>query len=104
MNGENKETSIKELIQGMIPREVDLMQGTVISTSPLRIKMINDSKLIISRISTVVPRHLTDHKVSVTTADGDSAEMTVHNALNTGDKVHLLAIQNGKKYFVLDRV
>lgn len=84
MTGDNKGTSLKELFQGMIPREVDLVQGIVISTEPLKIQMANDSKLIISRLSAVVPQHMQD--------------------LQPGDSLHLLALQNGKKYFVLGRV
>jgi len=28
----------------------------------------------------------------------------VYNALKVGEKVHLLSLNNGKKYYVLDRV
>ena len=100
-------TSLKQLIQDITPRETDLLQGVVISTDPLRVQMVNDSKLIISKISTVVPKHLTNYTVSAQVADqyGErSATITVFNALTVGDTVHLLALQNGKKYFVLDRV
>lgn len=107
MNKESNGTSLKELFQGMIPREIELMQGIVISEEPLRIQAVNDSKLIISRISTVIPQQLKDYTVSVTINDETGeheAEITVHNALKTGDMVHLFAVQNGKKYFVLGRV
>ena len=30
--------------------------------------------------------------------------MTVYNGLKVGEKVHLLSLNNGKKYYVLDRV
>ena len=42
-------TSLKQLIQDITPRETDLLQGVVISTDPLRVQMVNDSKLIISK-------------------------------------------------------
>ena len=32
------------------------------------------------------------------------ASMTVHNALKVGEKVHMLSFNQGKKYYVLDRV
>lgn len=140
MEGDSKETSLKGLFQGMIPEAVELLQGTVIQESPLRIQMTNDSKLIISENITVVPRSLTDHELEADvrlaggsidsetgkalspdskTAGAYGSEqhihkltdftivrgvITVHNHLAKGDKVHVLAIQNGKKYFVLDRV
>lgn len=107
MNGDVKGTSLKELLQGMMPNTADLLQGTVMSTNPLRIQMTNDSKLIISKLSAVIPKHLTNYTVTVEISDSSgkkNAAITVQNALKIGDKVHLIALQNGKKYFVLDRV
>jgi hypothetical protein len=109
--------SLKGLFQGMVPTACELVQGTVISISPLRIQMENDAKLIVGPASVVVPQHLTTHTVKVTIpASGGHSQyvgsgvhshsevtMTVYNALKVGDKVHLLAVQNSKKYFVLDR-
>jgi hypothetical protein len=102
-----KETSLKQLIQGMIPRETDLLQGTVTSVSPLAIQISNDSKLVIGKTITVVPKHLTNYTVNATVADTygqRNATITVHNALAVGDRVHVLALQNGKKFYVLDKV
>jgi len=107
MNGEPKETSFKAMFQSMIPNAADLLQGTVTSIKPLKIQIANDSKLIISKLSAVIPRHLTDYKVTAEISDSFSKNntiITVHNALKVGEKVHLIALQNGKKYFVLDRV
>lgn len=132
MSGESEKTSIKELFQSMVPEAVELMQGTVIQDNPLKIQMDNDDKLIIGTNITVVPRSLTDYEVAAdvrATGSLDSATsnalkpyseeqhthkltsfamvrgvITVHNHLAKGDKVHVLAIQNGKKYYVLDRV
>ena len=91
-----------------------VLQGTVISTEPLKIQIANDSKLIISELITVVPWHLTDYE---TTADiectdaaaADSkkilnAKITIHNALKKGDILDILALNGGKKYYILDRV
>ncbi len=33
-----------------------------------------------------------------------NAELTVHNELKKGEKVHVLALNSGKKFYVLDRV
>lgn len=126
MDGESEQTSLKGMLQGMIPAAAELLQGTVTSTSPLKIQITNDSKLTIGAAITVVPRHLTDYsttaditwgeKTSLSddtrTSDGDKlkkfsiygAGLTVHNALKVGETVHILALQNGKKYYVLDRV
>ena len=117
--------SLKGAFQGMIPTSAELMVGIVISTSPLKIQMVNDEKLVIGAAITVVPRHLTNYTTKVTISGGSlsgsttynslhshgyasftdtMADMTVYNALKKGEMVHVLALQNGKKYYVLDRV
>lgn len=112
------EKSLKELFQGMIPDACALVQGTVLSVSPLKIQIANDDKLIIGAAATVIPRHLTNHTVKVTIPDSGGhsqfagngihshteVTMTVYNGLKAGDVLHLLAVQNGKKFIALDRV
>lgn len=88
-------------------RETDLLQGTVTGTSPLSIQIANDSKLIIGKTITVIPKHLTNYSQNVVISDINgqrNATISVQNALTVGDKVHILAVQNGKKFYVLDRV
>lgn len=148
-NGNNM--SLKGIFQGMIPADAELMQGTVISTSPLKIQMTNDEKLIINERITVVPRHLSDYVTeatftvdggtltSVTTGSGSHQHsggthgghtggdgshthsggthshplatftlshgtLTVYNSLKVGEAVYVLSLNNGKLYYVLDRV
>lgn len=124
-NGSGSETSLKQLFQSLIPDGDELMQGTVISVAPLKIQMVNDDKLIINERITIVPWQLTDYDTEVTVmwstedASGGSGyaafashnhgivgrkKITVHNALKIGDKVHVLALNHGKLYYVLDRV
>ncbi len=117
--------SIKQLIQGLMPEGVCVVQGVVQSASPLKIKIEGDEKLIISEQNTYVPWQLTDYDTEVT-VDWRSEEesggggmaayaahshaikgrkkIRVHNALKTGDKLHILAFNHGKQYYVLDRV
>lgn len=142
---EEQSKSLKEMFQGMIPQAAEIMQGKVISTSPLKIQMVNDEKLIITDRITVVPWHLTDYttKIDIEQRDGTidsktkldgkhkhlfpedppnvsttekehrhwletyniyTATIRVHNALKVDDMVYVLAINNGKLYYVLDRV
>lgn len=145
------QTSLKGLFQGLVPDPCGILQGKVISASPLRIQAVNDEKLIINALLLIVPKHLTDYTAtvdisvgkgtltSVTKTDGahehsggthgghDSGNgshthdggahshtlktfaisggtMKVYNALKVGEQVHLLSLNNGKKYYVLDRV
>lgn len=116
-------TSLKGIFQGMIPADAELMQGTVISASPLKIQMANDEKLIINERITVVPRHLSNYQTTCSLAKGTkggvygpstdgskltdftfSGSITVYNALKAGEKVYVLSLNNGKLYYVLDRV
>ena len=73
-------TSIKAMLQGMMPRVNDIVIGKVISENPVRVQVINDEKLTPLPI---VPQRLSD--------------------LRVGEHVHLLVFNNGKKYYALDR-
>lgn len=99
-----------------------LVYGTVISTSPLRI--ITEQQLPLGQQQLVLCRSVTDYTVNVTTAwttgsaSGGSGEssfsahahsisggvMTVHNALQAGEKVVMIRQQGGQRFVVLDRV
>ena len=119
------ETSLKQLFQGLSGDTGEIMQGTVISTGPLRIRMENDEKLVITDRITIVPRHLTNYTTTCTISwsteskSGGAGEaafashshgvagtksITINNALQVGEKVFVLALSNGKKYYILDRV
>lgn len=109
----------------------DLRFGTVVSTSPLSVKITN--LLTIPSSALIVPQHLTTYTVSVTvdwntenhththahsTPEGISGDhshihnhgvtgtknMTIHNGLKIGDKVALIRKQGGQSYFILDRI
>ena len=75
--------SIKEMIQGLAGDGIDLIQGSVVSLSPFRIQAVNDNKLIISTVSLVIPSRF--------------------GTFELGDRVHLLVLNKGKKFYVLDR-
>ncbi len=123
-----KATSIKQLIQQMVPENVGLVKGAVVKTSPLSIQVVNNPKMILSGSNLVIPKHLTDYITSVDitmpagaiitsktknaadhTHDLDTfsiqgAQMTVKNSLKKGEKVYMLRFNGGKQYYVLDRV
>lgn len=120
-------TSLKGLFQGLVPDPCGILQGKVISTAPLKIQAVNDKKLIIGALLLIVPKHLSDYTAEVDISIGggnlasatdmsdshshalksfslQKATLTLRNALKEGEKVHLLSLNNGKKYYVLDRV
>lgn len=101
----------------------DLRVGTVVSTSPLKVRVTQ--QLVLPESLLIVPQHLTNYHVDVTidwdteSRSGGSGEpsfashdhdivgrkrMLVHNALNSGDKVALLRKHGGQSYFILDRI
>lgn len=113
-------------------KPVNLLFGTVISASPLKIQV--DQKAIYTEKMLVLTRNVTDYEVDMTVSHqtvvithghpvtdtytgGGTAEdvdhnhpikgrkkFKVHNALVVGDWVVLARIQKGKKFVVLDRI
>ena len=55
-----EETSIKGLFQGLAGDGVQVIQGVVKSTSPLKIQAVNDDKLTVWQGNVIVKRKLTD--------------------------------------------
>ena len=105
----------------------DLRFGKVISISPLKVQVTN--LFTIPEKLLVVPEHLTDYEIEVTTTgygwttdnssggSGDASfashshgmnetkqKLKVHGALRVGDKVALLRKTGGQTYYILDRL
>jgi len=105
----------------------DLRYGKVVSVKPLKVQVTN--LFTIPEALLVVPEHLTDYEIKVTTdgygwftdnKSGGSDEASfashnhginetkktikIHGALKVGDKVALLRKQGGQSYFILDRL
>lgn len=105
----------------------DLRYGEVTSTNPLKVHITNLFTLPASML--VVPEHLTDHEVKITTSgygwvtedksggggmaafeshnheiNQSQKTVKIHNALKVGDKVALLRKQGGQSYYILDRI
>jgi hypothetical protein len=90
--------SLKQIIQSLATKSNTVIQGVVISESPVNIQAVNDPKLII--YSPIIPREFTDYPVKTNL----SQDLTIKNALKTGEKVYLLSFNSNKQYFVLGRV
>lgn len=98
----DNKNSVRELIAQIANearRASEVVQGAVASSSPLKITLLNDTKVILTSTDLIVPQHLTKHSLSV-----NGEKVKIDNSLKSGDKVHLLSFNNGKKYFVLDKV
>ena len=101
----------------------DFCFGKVISVSPLKISI--EQKMTLGAAQLVLTRNVTDFKTMVSIdwetesesgGSGDSSfsshshsvsgkkEVTIHNALQVGEKVALIKQKGGQKYLVWDRV
>lgn len=101
----------------------DLRIGTVVSTSPLKIRVTQ--QLVLPESLLIVPQHLTNYRMDVTVdwvtehESGGSLDdafashahdikgkksVLIHGALKSGDKVALLRKQGGQSYYILDRI
>lgn len=110
-------------------KPVQVLFGTVVSASPLKIKL--DQKATLPEPMLILTRNVTDYETDISvshwteyekehehsTTDGATAlptqhrhkyagkkKIKVHNALQIGDSVVLLRVQKGKRYVVLDRI
>lgn len=57
--------SLKQMIQHMYPDGPTVVEGYVISDNPLKITLTNDSKIILTEKSLIIPHHLTDYQIGV---------------------------------------
>lgn len=122
-------TSIKQLIQGMVPDDIGVVGGIVTRESPLEITLANDAKMVLTQNTLILPEWLTDVDKSVDIMlqggnisaptggdDGEGthmhylsdfniygAKMVIHNSLRKGESVLLLSFNKGKQYYILDR-
>ena len=111
---------IKKVVQQGIEGSslTSLMEGEVVSSSPLKVKIKKNSKLIIPSELLVVPENLKDRTIKVSLSslyvstssenfnnfNANNASMTINNSLKTGDKVMLISFEGGQKYYILDRI
>ncbi len=79
------ETGLKELIQSLCPEAPSVIEGMVTNDSPLQITLVNDAKMILSKNSLVVPRHLTNYMVEV---DIEKNKGVLDSVTKTGEGEH----------------
>lgn len=100
----------------------DIVYGTVISTSPLKVKV--DQKLTLEAEQLKLTRAVMDHEVEMTVdhqtetatgGSGDSAfeshlhnykgrkKFIIHNSLKQNDKVTMIRAHGGQQYLIIDK-
>ena len=78
-------TSLKQLFQQMIPEAIEILRGTVISASPLKIQVENDEKLVLSQNIVCLPRHLSTYTTTIDIQLGDGS---VSSSTGNGQGTH----------------
>ena len=56
-------TSIKQLIQRLMPRQNEIVIGKVVRSNPLHVQILNDDKLILSKGLVIPERILAENLV-----------------------------------------
>lgn len=79
----------------------DLMFGIVTSTSPLRIQA--ESRMPLSSEHLILSRMVKNLTITIT-IDGKSGSAQVFRPLVVGDRVSMLRVSKGQKFYVLERV
>lgn len=80
-----KQTSIKQLIQQLMPKPNEIVIGKVLSANPLKVQVVNDEKLTLSSKTLIIPKRIADEP------------------LKANEYIHVLVLNGGKKYYALDR-
>lgn len=84
---------------------VRLTEATVTSEPPnLEIRLRGDAKLTIPKELLVVSEHLTRHKRSIVLNGGTTSKLEFIDELKYGDKVMVIALQGGQKFYISDRL
>lgn len=65
MNENRNPTSLKQMIQSMMPDDLGVLEGTVTNESPLQITLANDAQMVLSQNSLILPDWLTDMEKSI---------------------------------------
>ena len=79
----------------------DFFFGKVINVKPL--KVLVEQKMTLGAAQLILTRNVTNFKTKVM-IDNETKEITIYNALKTGDEVILIKQKGGQKYLILDRV
>ena len=77
--------SLKQMLQDMIVSDMEIIQGKVISASPLKIQVVNDEKMVISENIMCLPRHLSTYH---TTVDISLGKGSISSSTGSGQGTH----------------
>lgn len=102
-------TSMHQLVKraiGEYPSDTEMFYAKVMTTSPLRIQMLDDSRVEIS-LNIVLSDHFKDLEISIPCSCSDhsgTAAGTIVRHLEVGERVYGVYDSRLQKFFVIDRV
>lgn len=100
------ETSIRELLLSIMRQGCyapDIQEAIVIKEKPLTLRLVNDKKITLTLDDLVVPERMTNHNITIVEGNVKKT-IEVKNALKKNETVNLLQYNDGKQYYILDRV
>ncbi|MGE7021988.1 DUF2577 domain-containing protein [Solibacillus cecembensis] len=94
--------AIRKVVLGAVNAQklTNIVYGTVISTSPLKIYV--DQKLSLEAEHLKLTRAVMDHEVDMT-VDNVRRKYLIHNGLGDGDKVTMIRVHGGQQYLIIDK-
>lgn len=102
----SNEASIREMFLKIMKQGLsipDIQEAIVIKTEPLTLSLVNDKKITLTSDDLVIPERMKNHKITI--VDGNIKKtVEVKNSLKKNDAVNLLQYNDGKQYYILDRV
>ena len=95
--------SIRKIVLQSIAAQkpANIIYGTVISISPLRVQV--DQKLILEKAQLKLTRAVKDYQTSISINGGTKQSCTIYNALKVGDKVTMIMAHGGQQYIIIDK-
>lgn len=95
--------SIRKIVIDSIHAQklTDVMYGTVISASPVKIQI--EQKLILDENHLKLTRSVRDYETEISINNGPKQQCKIFNGLKKGDIVTLIRAHGGQQYIVIDK-
>ena len=100
MPGERIVSMILDAAKNSVPNseKTDLVYGRVISVNPLRIQVVNESKLVLPQSFLILSEMCKEKKVNI-----NGTDVVLWEGLKVGNTVAMLRLLRGSKFYVLQK-
>lgn len=79
----------------------NILYGNVISDKPLKVQL--SDKITLTAPFLIVGQNVTDYKQKII-IDGQTKDITVKNALKSGDKVAMFRLDGGQQFYIFEKL